>query len=570
MKVTLPRFVAASDPVVSLVTIPNVEILEVGEDWETSTGVFTFTAEDLQSAIASQDDPGVRTPIIKLGHTDPRFDGQPSIGRIQNLHTDETGMTLLGDFVGVPAWLGQVAASAYPRRSIEGFFGITTRTGNTWDFVLTGVALLGATYPAVDTLEDLANLWGDEPPVLVPAEDVPEVVASCGELIRASLREDAVPKWKTGGPAADSETLEEPMPAAGVRAAVSVEDIRRSYYDTLDSAQYWWWIREVRVDPAELIVDDDDGSLYRVGYTIDSSGVLTFAEAVEVEIEYVDVAAAAAAANRAAVPVSDGQQVAASWGDPKAAGRPDRGDKGGGSPSSTSPAASSGTLTNDEEVGHVKLSEEALTKLGLKPEATEDEINAAILAQAEGAGGGEGDGGTGDGTTTTETTETTTTTETTPGEGDGGTGEGGGDGGATTEGATTTPATTGVTLPEGMALIDQATLDELKQGATAANELVAAAKKKEKDDLLDGAIRAGKFPRSRRAHYEALLAADPEGTKAQIAALAEGIVPTVERGVAAAATGEDGNTQDAYPADWGRTVSAARRGAGNRIKVASD
>jgi hypothetical protein len=46
-----------------------------------------------------------------------------------------------------------------------------------------------------------------------------------------------------------------------------------------------------------------------------------------------------------------------------------------------------------------------------------------------------------------------------------------------------------------------------------------------KDDLLDGAIKAGKFPARRRAHYAALYDSDPVRTTALIGRLAAGAVP---------------------------------------------
>jgi hypothetical protein len=152
-----PGDVGVAQP--SLVTLPNVELLEVGTDWATSTGTFDFDMEDLKSCIASQDDPAVRTPVVKLGHIDPRFDGQPAIGRIENLRLTNNDQTLVGDLVAMPLWLAKVMYTAYPRRSIEGNLDVTTRTGNTWDMVLTGVALLGTSYPAIDTLEDIQALW---------------------------------------------------------------------------------------------------------------------------------------------------------------------------------------------------------------------------------------------------------------------------------------------------------------------------------------------------------------------------------------------------------------------------
>src|SRR5688500_10419499 len=49
---------------IELVTIPDVEIGEVGENWRLSTGLTTFTQEDFQAAVAAMDDPFIRTPKL--------------------------------------------------------------------------------------------------------------------------------------------------------------------------------------------------------------------------------------------------------------------------------------------------------------------------------------------------------------------------------------------------------------------------------------------------------------------------------------------------------------------------
>lgn len=567
MPVTVPiRAATPTTDTVVLTTIPNVELLEVGEDWETSTGTFTWDVADLQAAIESQADPGIRTPIVKLGHTDPRFDGQPSIGRIENLRTTNNGQTLVGDLVGVPVWLAKVMGSAFPRRSIEGWMEFTSRTGNTWPFVLTGVALLGAAYPAIDTLEDIKAIWGEDPPTLVPASDVPEVIASAatprGTRIVA-VRRDDVPTWRNvrahdngGTPAEEGAgTVPQPQPVA---AGTSVDDIRRAYYESLDQNQFWWWIREVRVDPPELIVDDDEGGLYRVTYSIANDEV-TFSDPQKVKIEYIDVTASA------------GFRVAAKWGTPEESGRRKRPD-GEGSPAT--PAVSATITTPEREEKDVKLSDDALRALGLDPAtATEDEINAAIVARTTpdptATGDGDGDGGSG-GTPPAETAPTTgdgdpqsqpTTPATDP------TGE------PATAPTTTPPAdgggaSTTSPTPEGMVMIDQATLDQLKQGVAAASTLVEKDKKANRDRILDDAIRAGKFPPSRRAHYENMLLADPEGGAATIASLAAGLIPVTERGTQG---GEmDPPVDSAYPEAWKPAVAAARKGVGARVKVVND
>lgn len=181
----------------AFVTIPDVELLDQGT-WEASTGTFTATADDLAAAVAAEGDPTIRAPVLKFGHTDPDFNGQhlremlvqvavafgvdeetaeaiaghmsfkkdgnPAIGRVKNLRLSEDGLTLLGDYVGVPQWLAEVLPVAYPARSIEAFFDYKAPSGRTHDLVIFAVALLGESPPAVTSLEDVRSMfYGDGP-----------------------------------------------------------------------------------------------------------------------------------------------------------------------------------------------------------------------------------------------------------------------------------------------------------------------------------------------------------------------------------------------------------------------
>ena len=67
-----------------------MELARTGQ-WSASTGVSTITRDDLTAAVAAMGCPAVREPVIKLGHTDPRFDGQPAIGRVTNLAVVNAG-----------------------------------------------------------------------------------------------------------------------------------------------------------------------------------------------------------------------------------------------------------------------------------------------------------------------------------------------------------------------------------------------------------------------------------------------------------------------------------------------
>jgi hypothetical protein len=524
-----------------LVTVPNIELVEVGEDWETSTGVFTWEPEDLLSAISSQEDPAVRTPVVKLGHEDPRWngpkdvplDGQPAFGRIANLRITNNGQTLVGDLVGVPAWLATIMPTAYPRRSIEGYFQQKTRTGNTWPFLLTAVALLGTAYPAINTLEDLKILWGATPPPLVEVDDVQEVAATAGGLIRAR-RLTPVAKVKSGN-----------VLGAGVKATTSTSDIQREWYDSLENNQMWWWIRQVLVNPLQLVVDDDDGGLYLVDVTVASDDTITYGEPQPVKVEYV-----AATASGLVEVHKDGQIVAASYEDAAASGGKVK-------------AADRGDADDEEEESDMpKLSDDAIRRLGLEPgKATDDEINAAIMAKiAAEAEDADADDDDADDTETDDADDDADDTDDAPD--------------TTTPAAPvttpTTPTTAPPTVPDGMTLVDSAQWEEMKTGVAAATGLVKKQKAKERDDFIAAACKKGKFPRARVGHYTTLWNSDPQGTKVLIENLAEGLIPIDAKGVEGEV--DPAVAAAAYPDSWkqDRRVAAQRNSVSTRVKVVND
>lgn len=159
----------------SLVTVPSVELIHTGT-WEISTGTWEVTTETLESAVAAHVAGVVRRPPLKLGHDDPRFDGQPAVGYLDNLRVTADGQTLVGDYVGVPQWLADVLASAYPNRSVEGVHDVVAVDGARYPFVLTACALLGVTDPGISTLADIPAFFGvaaKAVAVTVPATETP-------------------------------------------------------------------------------------------------------------------------------------------------------------------------------------------------------------------------------------------------------------------------------------------------------------------------------------------------------------------------------------------------------------
>ncbi|MFC7450543.1 phage protease [Rhodococcus daqingensis] len=282
-----PVTVPAAPP---LSHLPNVELMHAGT-WSASTGVHTFTADDFAYAVAALDCPAVRRPIIKLGHTDPRFDGEPAVGWIDNLATVSEGRALKGDLVGMPGWLATpdanghtVIASAFPDRSIEGRWNSTCALGHVHPFVLTGLALLGVEHPAIGTLESLQDVGAMYGVVAASSEH-------SGVAVSVQMKGSAMPN---------------PNPTT-VAAGVTTEDVRRAYYD---EAPWSVWIEEMQLEPLELIVlDDSTGQRSRVPITVSGDGTdgVTFGDAVPVVVRYEDITADPA--DDAAVAASAGRTL---------------------------------------------------------------------------------------------------------------------------------------------------------------------------------------------------------------------------------------------------------------------
>lgn len=312
-----------------LATIPQVELIRCGT-WEISTGTWNPTPADLAQAIAAQQCPAVRRPVLKLGHCDPRFDGEPAVGYIDNLGVVDDGQTLLGDYVGMPGWLASIAASAYPDRSIEGVHDYVCQVGHTHPFVLTAVALLGVTEPGVgnlESLQDVAALYG-----------ITASAPGTGRPVTATTH---------GGP----------MPRT-VLAAVSVEDVRREYYET---APWSVWICEVELEPLQLIVcDDEDGHLARVPVIVGADDAITFGTPINVKKTYVD-----APPETEDEVVASARTVFASH----AESRP-----------GTAPKNPAATPGSGSQKGAAMDAAKLRDALGLTPDASDIEVQAALAA----------------------------------------------------------------------------------------------------------------------------------------------------------------------------------------------
>lgn len=351
-----------TEPVPQLVTIPNVELVSVGP-WSASTGPVEFSLEDLQAMIAALDDPAIHDPRLRIGHTPPNitaeasaggFEEQPAFGRFTNLRLE--GTTIVADAVGVPAWLAEIMPSAFPNRSVEVYWNVSTAAGRTHSAVITSVALLGVSMPAVETLEDLRLAFGAEMPDGVEFTYGDKVAASRGE----------------------------PMPRKPVSAAVTYTDVRRSFYEEVAVGdQYWWWICDFIMSPATVIVDDDENGYYAIPYTLTESSV-EWGDPVEVRIQYVEVESGKVAASRPDnyadrvaefrveyVAAKTGERLAAASVEPSfftaAQSRPIDRVRAANAPK--------GASMNDEQ-------KKLAVKLGLAEDATEEQLNAKLQADA--------------------------------------------------------------------------------------------------------------------------------------------------------------------------------------------
>ncbi|MDV3136749.1 hypothetical protein [Mycobacterium sp. 29Ha] len=146
---------------VNVTSIPNVPLLHTGEH-HASTGPWTVTPDDLRSIVGAYT-ARIASAVLHLGHQGPMRDAGPALGTVTALRITNGGTTLVGTLTGVPRAIAGVLARAYPQRSVECLLDHVDRSGRRWPCVLVGVALLGATHPAVkelESLDDVCRLYG--------------------------------------------------------------------------------------------------------------------------------------------------------------------------------------------------------------------------------------------------------------------------------------------------------------------------------------------------------------------------------------------------------------------------
>ena len=469
----------------ALSRVANVELIHTGT-WDVSNGTWTVTTEDLVDAVAALDCPAVRRPVLKIGHDDPRFDGEPAVGYVDNMGVVDAGRMLVGDYAGMPGWLatpdadGQtVLASAWADRSIEGQYDFRCQLGHIHPFVVTAVALLGVESPGVGTLQslqDVGRLYGVDLPEQVAASAAQDEQPTTGVPVRLTIasREDT--------------TMPRPVPNT-VAASVTSEDVRRAFYDAEIGSSWWLWIEEIQLAPVlqVIYVDDETGDRYRVEVTVgagDGADAVTFGEPVQVVIRYEDATAVAASA-RTAVRYAT-----------RDASRP-RGTDQVAASTQTSAAVSDGPTQEGSPA--VAFSDEQLTALRQQVGVPEDADEATILAAL---------------------------TE------------------ALTERADP-QVITAPTLPEGVVTIDADQLEQLRVAAGAGVEARQRQVREDRERAVAAALGDGRISAARRQHWLDLIEKDP-GELATLEGLAKNTVPVAAAGHAANEVADDPRQSAAY------------------------
>lgn len=106
-------------------------------------------------------------------------------------------------------------------------------------------------------------------------------------------------------------------------------------------------------------------------------------------------------------------------------------------------------------------------------------------------------------------------------------------------------------VPEGMRLVDEAALAEIRQQAEQGAAVAARMARQDRDTIIRAAISDGKFSPARREHFERLWERDPDGTRTLLTAAADkgglerGMVPVT------AEIGASGDGEGAAPTDEG-------------------
>lgn len=183
----------------------GVELARTGK-FDASTGPVTLTQDDFDNIAAAYLELKGKVDIpVKLGHDEQNIleeAGLPAAGWVENVR--RVGDKLVADIIGVPDGVAKLIESgALRKRSIEAIRNVKL-AGKKYKMALTGLALLGAELPAVDSLQDITALYASG--AVVSAGILVLVDSEGAEVVRAASTE-TMPKPTT--PEEVDELLEE-------------------------------------------------------------------------------------------------------------------------------------------------------------------------------------------------------------------------------------------------------------------------------------------------------------------------------------------------------------------------
>lgn len=273
-------------------TIPGVEIARVGT-WHTRGMDWTVTTADLEDAVRASTDPDFAPAVVHAGHRDPRFrgaefDGEPALGVLANYRVSDDGQALLADLTGVPAVLADILETSYPRRSIEASLDVISNSGKSYRMVTTGLALLGVTLPAIESLADLPALYG-----VAPAAQVAASARSVGRVVAATMGGDMSEQVLHPAPvrpgAVRYDAAGQPLEVNGrpvrstrvlVEASAPLEGIWSAFADWCREQGLDLMLDELGTDYVLACTWSSDETVWRIPWS-ESGGTFTFGPAVK-------------------------------------------------------------------------------------------------------------------------------------------------------------------------------------------------------------------------------------------------------------------------------------------------
>jgi hypothetical protein len=433
----------------------KIPIVRTGVEYELSTGPHTFTQQDLADAItAANEDPAVK---------DPRLHIDTTLGHVEDDATWELGAPAFGYFHDLELSPdGQdILASCTTLDWLADILPVVYPSRSIDGRANVKVKATGKTYGLVI---DRVALLGIELPGISTVDDLRQVLTNPEVTILAGSGRK---------PSSQGNVV--------VRAQVEVEDVRREFYNTLADDQRWWWIRAIRMAPDEVIATDEDtGQLYRVPFTITDRDV-SFGEPVAVYESFVDE------------PVQDQQPLAAakailaSW----------------------SNAASSRPKQEDF------VDAKALrAQLGLKEDATDEQVTARITELRAAASDESTSGGTQDPPDPDDASDDADDDDSSDDSTDDSTDE--------ETNAEDAPVSAS---DDGTVTLDKAAFEALKAGAADGRKARAVQVRDRRASKIEAAVSKGKIPAARRKHYMTLMESDEQGTTALLDSLEEGVIP---------------------------------------------